>query len=119
LLRLIDDISKYRGAFKLLKPTTVGALLRAVAYLGPHRLDVIAAGFALLLVSAANLAVPLLIRYCIDTGVVLGQKKAIIMMISALLAIVLVRALFAFLQNFLAERAAQRALFGLRESGSC
>lgn len=114
--RLTRGINQYRGAFNLLKPATVGALLRAADYLSLYRLEVIAAIFALLLVSVANLAVPLLIRYCIDVGIVRGQQKAIITTISALAVIVLARAIFSFLQNFLAERAAQRALFDLRES---
>ncbi|HEY7779445.1 MAG TPA: ABC transporter ATP-binding protein [Ktedonobacterales bacterium] len=92
------------------------ALLRALAYLGGYRLPTIGAFVTLLLVTAANLATPLLIQQAIDRGVTGHQSTIVITAAVGIVAIALVRAVSSFLQGYLAERASQGVAYDLRNA---
>ena len=97
-------------------------LVRAVRYVGRHRRLAILAYGSLFIATAAQLLVPQLVRVIIDS--VIGgvqtqadRASAIQALIAAMLAIVLVagvRALFAFSQQYNAERISQNVAFDFR-----
>lgn len=99
-----------------MQPGAGRALLRALRYLRSYRRDAAGAFVALLLVSAANLVSPQLIRYAIDTGIDDHKSNAIIVAVAGLVAVALVRGLFSFLQGFLAERTSQGVAFDIRNA---
>ena len=71
---------------------------------------------SLLLVSAANLATPILIGRAIDDGVSKRSLDVIFLIVGALVGLALVRGLFTFLQGYLAERASQGVAYDLRDA---
>src|SRR6267154_844134 len=97
-------------------------LLRAVRYVGRHRRLAVLAYGSLLLATAAQLMVPQLVRIIIDSFVsgvqgTSGQSAAVQTLIGAMIAIVVfsvVRALFAFGQQYNAERISQNVAFDFR-----
>ncbi|MBV9356427.1 MAG: ABC transporter ATP-binding protein [Chloroflexi bacterium] len=91
-------------------------LRRALRYLGGYRREALGALAALLLVAAANLATPQLIRMAIDVGFTQGQPSVLAEAVIGLIAVALVRGLFTFLQGYLAERASQGVAYELREA---
>ena len=97
-------------------PSGAGALRRALAYLRSYKRESGGAIVSLLLVSAANLATPILIGRAIDDGV--GQRRldVIFLIVGALVGLALVRGLFTFLQGYLAERASQGVAYDLRDA---
>jgi ATP-binding cassette subfamily B multidrug efflux pump len=70
----------------------------------------------LLLVSGANLATPLLIGRAIDEGIGPGRLGVIFVVVGWLVGLALARALFTFLQGYLAERASQGVAYDLRDA---
>jgi ATP-binding cassette, subfamily B, multidrug efflux pump len=70
----------------------------------------------LLLVSGANLATPLLIGRAIDEGIGLRRLGVIFVVVGWLVGLALARALFTFLQGYLAERASQGVAYDLRDA---
>src|SRR5438045_1883715 len=92
------------------------AVFRALRYLRRYRLEAIGATFALLLVSAANLAAPQMVRLAVDAGLGAGQFRAVLVAVAGLVAIAVGRGLFNFVQGYLAERASQGVAFDLREA---
>lgn len=98
------------------QPTPGGgrALRRALGYLRHYRAEAGGALLALLVASAANLVVPQLIRYAIDRGLAAHDLRALEIAVGGLLAVALLRAVFTFLQGFLAERVSQGVAFDLR-----
>ena len=70
----------------------------------------------MLLVSAANLATPVLIGRAIDDGVAPRRLGIIYAVVGGLVALALVRGLFTFLQGYLAERASQGVAYDLRDA---
>lgn len=89
-------------------------LRRALRYLLGYRREALGAFGALLLVSAANLATPQLIRYAIDEGIARSNLRAILFAVAGIVGVALVRGLFQFLQGYLAERASQGVAYDLR-----
>src|ERR1700704_1652135 len=97
-------------------------LLRAVKYVGRHRRLAVLAYGSLLVATAAQLMVPQLVRIIIDSFVsgaqgTTGQSAAVQTLIAAMVAIVVfsvVRALFAFGQQYNAERISQNVAFDIR-----
>ena len=97
-------------------------LLRAVRYVGRHRRLAVLAYGSLLVATAAQLMVPQLVRIIIDSFVsgvqgTSGQSAAVQTLIGAMIAIVVfsvVRALFAFGQQYNAERISQNVAFDFR-----
>ncbi len=96
-------------------PGSGKAVLRAVRYLGHYRAQTIGAVLALIVVSAANLAAPQMIRLAIDRGLARGDARVVLDAVIGLLAIAAGRGLFNFLQGYLAERASQGVAFDLRD----
>ena len=78
------------------------AVRRALAYLRRYRREAVGAVVALLLVAAANLATPQLIRVAIDVGFTQAQPSVLAEAVAGLVALALVRGLFTFLQGYLA-----------------
>ena len=71
---------------------------------------------ALLVVAAANLATPQLIRVAIDVGFTQAQPSVLAEAVAGLVALAFVRGLFTFLQGYLAERASQGVAYDLRDA---
>jgi ATP-binding cassette subfamily B multidrug efflux pump len=76
----------------------------------------VVAVLALLLVSGANLATPLLIGRAIDEGIGPRRLGVIFVVVGWLVGLALARALFTFLQGYLAERASQGVAYDLRDA---
>jgi ATP-binding cassette, subfamily B, multidrug efflux pump len=110
-----------RGAGRAGRPN-VATLVRAVRYVGRHRRLALLAYGSLFIATAAQLLVPQLVRVIIDSvvGGVQNQAdraSAIQALVGAMLAIVLVagvRALFAFSQQYNAERISQNVAYDFR-----
>ena len=71
---------------------------------------------SLLLVSGANLATPLLIGRAIDEGIGPRRLGVIFIVVGWLVGLALARAVFTFLQGYLAERASQGVAYDLRDA---
>ena len=69
-----------------------------------------------MLVSGANLATPLLIGRAIDEGIGPRRLGVIFVVVGWLVGLALARALFTFLQGYLAERASQGVAYDLRDA---
>lgn len=96
-------------------PGGMHALRRALGYLRRYKRDTLGALAATLLVSAANLTTPQLIRYAIDVGIDGGELQAIWLAVAGLLGVAVVRGIFSFFQTYLAERASQHVAYDLRD----
>jgi ATP-binding cassette subfamily B multidrug efflux pump len=70
----------------------------------------------LLLVSGANLAIPVLIGRAIDEGIGPRRLGVIFVVVGYLVGLALARGLFTFLQGYLAERASQGVAYDLRDA---
>jgi ATP-binding cassette subfamily B multidrug efflux pump len=92
------------------------AVRRALAYLRGYRREAVGAVVALLLVAAANLATPQLIRIAIDVGFTQAQPSALAEAVVGLVVLAFVRGLFTFVQSYLAERASQGVAYDLRDA---
>ncbi len=92
------------------------ALRRALWYLRTYWRDAFGALFALIMVSAANLVAPQMIRLAIDSGIAHHRQRAVILAVVGLIAVAVVRGLFNFMQGFLAERASQGVAYDLRNA---
>lgn len=97
-------------------PSGLGAVSRALGYLRSYKLESGGAFVALLLVTAANLATPLLIGRAIDDGISPRQLNVLLVMVAGLIGVALARGLFTFLQGYLAERASQGVAYDLRNA---
>src|SRR5260370_11583945 len=92
------------------------AMRCALGYLRGYRRGAVGAVLALLLVAAANLATPQLIRVAIDVGFTQAQPTVLAQAVAGLAALAFVRGLFTFLQGYLAERASQGVAYDLRDA---
>lgn len=92
------------------------ALMRALRYLLPYRRDAAGAFISVLLVSAANLIAPLLIRFAIDSGLAKHNARAIATAAGGLVGVAILRGVFTFLQGYLAERASQGFAYDMRNA---
>jgi ATP-binding cassette subfamily B protein len=91
------------------------ALGRAMRYLRRYRGATTAALVALVLVSAANLAAPQVVRIAIDDGLVPEDARIVLHGAVALIVIAVLRGLLNWGSGYLAERASQGVAFDLRE----
>ncbi len=98
------------------EPATTGALRRALSFLRSYRRESIGAALALMLVSGANLLVPLLVGRAIDDGIAPRKPDVLFLVVGGLVGVALVRGLFTFLQGYLAERTSQGVAYDLRDA---
>ena len=91
------------------------AVGRALAYLQQYRLETIGALLSLLVVTAANLIAPQMIRVAIDGGVEKRDLNTIYLAVGGLIGLAVLRGVFTFLQGYLAERASQGVAFDMRD----
>lgn len=105
-----------RGGQDSARPEAGGALRRALGFVRPHLTEMSGAAVSMLLVSAANLVAPQLLRHAIDTGLARRQSQAVLYAAVGLTAVALGRGLFTFLQGVLTERASQGVAYDLREA---
>ena len=91
-------------------------MFRSIRYLRRYRAESLGALIALLLVSAANLAAPQLVRVAIDKGLALRSWPTLMAAVIGLVGIAVGRGLFNFMQGYLAERASQGVAFDLRDA---
>ncbi len=89
---------------------------RALGYLRPYRAAALGALVSLLLVSAANLITPQILRAVVDRGISAKNLEAIAYAALALLAVAAVRGIFSFGQTYLSEKASQGAAYDLRNT---
>ncbi|MDQ3854813.1 MAG: ABC transporter transmembrane domain-containing protein, partial [Chloroflexota bacterium] len=99
-----------------IQPGEGHSLWRAMAHLRSYRRDTAGAFMSLLLVTAANLAAPQLMRVPIDTGIARRRTDAVLWAVLGLLGVAVIRGVFTFLQGYLAERASQGVAFDLRDA---
>ena len=97
-------------------PGGMRALRRALTYLRSYRRAAAGAFVALLVVTAANLVAPQLIRLAIDRGLAGRQWSMVLGAVGGLVAVALARGLCTFLQGYLAERASQGVAYDLRNA---
>src|ERR671936_1616444 len=97
-------------------PGGMRALRRALAYLRYYRRAATGAFVALLVVTAANLVAPQLIRLAIDRGLAGRRWSVVLVAVGGLIAVALARGLCTFLQGYLAERASQGVAYDLRDA---
>jgi ATP-binding cassette subfamily B multidrug efflux pump len=88
---------------------------RALGYLKRYRKETLGALIALMIVSAANLAAPQMVRLAIDRGLTPRRWQTVLVAVVGLVVIAVGRGLFNFLQGYLAERASQGVAFDLRD----
>ena len=91
------------------------AVWRALRYLRGYKAETFGALLALLLVSAANLLAPQMVRLAIDRGIRDRSWNMVVYAVVGLVAIAVGRGLFNFAQGYLAERASQGVAFDLRD----
>jgi ATP-binding cassette subfamily B multidrug efflux pump len=91
------------------------AIIRALRGLQNYKLEASGALAALLLVTAANLTAPQLIRLAVDSGVAKQNDAVIWQAVLGLIGVAALRGLFTFAQGYLAERASQGVAFDLRQ----
>jgi ATP-binding cassette subfamily B protein len=87
-----------------------------MGHLRRHRRDALGALLSLLLVTAASLVGPQLVRLAIDEGIAGRRPRMIVFATVALVGVAALRGLFNFFQGYLAERASQGVAFDLREA---
>src|SRR5919198_6573448 len=97
-------------------PGGMRALRRALAYLRAYRRAASGAFVALLVVTAANLVAPQLIRLAIDRGFTGRRWSIVLVAVGGLVAVALARGMCTFLQGYLAERASQGVAYDLRNA---
>ncbi|RJS20692.1 ABC transporter ATP-binding protein [Corallococcus sp. H22C18031201] len=94
----------------------VKAVGRALGYLRGYRWDTGGALLSILLLSAANLAAPQLVRRAIDGGLAKMEHRTLMLAVAGMVALAAARGLFTFFQGYLAERASQGVAFDLRDA---
>jgi len=87
---------------------------RFFRYLRPYRPLMAGAYAAMTAHTAALLVIPLFVRWIVDHGIIAGDRSVLIRSVIALVGLAVARAVFGFLQGQLAEMAAQRLAYDLR-----
>src|SRR6266508_754450 len=91
-------------------------LRRAFTYLRPYWLITLGAFLSLLLVTAANLAAPQVLRLVIDRGIQGGDQQTLVWATLALIGVAVVRGVFSFTQGFWSEKASQAVAYDQRNA---
>src|SRR5437867_4295219 len=92
------------------------SLQRAVKYLRPFWHIALGALLSLLLVTAANLLSPQILRLVIDQGINAGNIQALIWATVGLIGVAVVRGLFSFTQGYLSEKSSQSVAYEMRNA---
>jgi ATP-binding cassette, subfamily B, multidrug efflux pump len=112
----IDSAPRSGNGIGAPAPGGMRALRRALAYLRSYRRAAAGAFVALLVVTAANLVAPQLIRLAIDRGLAGRRWSMVLVAVGGLVAVALARGVCTFLQGYLAERASQGVAYDLRNA---
>ncbi len=94
----------------------MSALRRALPYLKNYWAITLGAFVSLVLVTAANLAAPQVLRIIIDQGIAAGSVPVLVWASLALVGVALVRGVFTFTQGFWSEKASQGVAYDLRNN---
>jgi ATP-binding cassette subfamily B protein len=94
----------------------IKVLARPLGYLRGHRLAVAGALASVLIVLAANLSGPLVIRYAIDEGIGRHDQQALFWALAGLLGLALLRGVFGFLHVYLGERVSHHVAYDMRDA---
>jgi ATP-binding cassette, subfamily B, multidrug efflux pump len=89
-------------------------LRRALSYLRPYWAITLGAFLSLVLVTAANLVAPQVLRVVIDRGITSRDMTALGWAALALVGVAVVRGLFSFTQGYWSEKASQAAAYDMR-----
>jgi ATP-binding cassette subfamily B protein len=89
-------------------------ITRSLTYLRPYWPLATGAFVAMLLVTAANLAIPQMIRLLIDDGIIANSWTGIFLATAGLLVIAVARGLFSFLSSYWSEKSSQGIAYDLR-----
>jgi len=89
-------------------------LWRALTFLRPYWTMAAGAVLSLLMVTAANLMLPQIIRHIIDDGIQGGQLPIVLWGALALVGVAVVRGVLNFAQGFWSEKASQSVAFDVR-----
>jgi ATP-binding cassette subfamily B protein len=87
---------------------------RSLTYLRASWAIALGALVSLLLVTAANLYSPQLVRLLIDNGIIAGSWNGIVLATVGLLGVAVARGLFNFLQGYWSEQASQNVAYEMR-----
>ena len=90
------------------------SLGRAIRYLNPYRWTAIGAFLSMILVTAANLVNPQLLRVVIDQGIEAGVGRNVLWGTAGLALVAVVSGLFTFTQGYWSEKASQSVAFDMR-----
>ena len=89
-------------------------VIRAMGYVKSYLPTAVGAFLCLLLVNAANLATPQVLRYLIDNGIEGMDMRMVWIATAALMGIAIVRGLFNFLQGYWTEVTSQGVAYDIR-----
>jgi ATP-binding cassette, subfamily B, multidrug efflux pump len=92
----------------------MSSIRRALAYLWPYSLIAVGALLSLLLVTAANLYAPQLVRLLIDDGITARSWNGVVIATVGLVIVAVARGGFTFLQGYWSEKASQNVAYDLR-----
>jgi ATP-binding cassette subfamily B multidrug efflux pump len=108
-----------RGPMAGGRPERIGipkALPRSLRFIRPYWRSTALAFAGLLLVTAATLLSPQLVRLAVDRGIAAGEPGTIVLATLGLLAVAVVRGAASFAQGYGSERAAQGLAYELRDA---
>src|SRR5574338_460754 len=94
----------------------MNGIRRVLTDIGSNWITALGALISLLLVNAANLYAPQLLRQLIDEGITPGNMQRIWMVAGLLVVVALVRGLFNFLQAYWSEKTSQGIAYELRNA---
>jgi ATP-binding cassette, subfamily B, multidrug efflux pump len=92
----------------------VKSLFRAFQFLKPYSLLIVGAFACMLLTNASSLIVPQFTRMIVDNGIATKDMSIVVFMALAIVAFVVVRAFFSFLQGVWSAQTAQGVAFDMR-----
>jgi ATP-binding cassette, subfamily B, multidrug efflux pump len=92
------------------------SLRRALTYLRPYWPITLGAFVSLVLVTAANLVAPQVLRLVIDQGIKAADQDMLVWASLALVGVAVVRGLFSFTQGFWSEKASQAVAYDMRNA---
>ena len=92
----------------------VGILRRILAYLKPYPRWITLGYLALLISTATQLLTPRLIAYVIDSGIVVGSLRAVVIGAAAIVVAALLQGAFTYLRSYAFQWIAERVAFDIR-----